>query len=60
MRLRNQNLGNDESHWSPEDGRQAVWFWIFWSIYVCLATFLIVALITDWPAFLHEPLQYFR
>jgi hypothetical protein len=45
--------------WSPEM-RQAIWFWIFWSIYVCLSAFLITVLLTDWPAFLHEHHQYFR
>jgi len=57
MRLRNQNLANDKS---PEEVRQAVWFWILWSLYVCLAAFLIAALLTDWPAFLHEPSHYSR
>ena len=60
MRLRNQNPANDKSRWSPEEVRQAVWFWVFWSIYVCLLTFLVAALITDWPAFLHEPPHYLR
>jgi hypothetical protein len=55
MRLRNQNLTNDKSPRSPEEVRQAVWFWICWSIYVGLSAFLIVALITDWPSFLHAP-----
>ena len=60
MQLRNQNLTNDKSRWSSEEVRQAVWFWVFWSIYVCLSAFLVVTLLTDWPAFLHEPPQYFR
>jgi len=48
------------AHYSPEEMRQAIWFWIFWSIYVCLPTFLITALLTDWPSFLHDPSQYSR
>jgi hypothetical protein len=28
-------------------------FWSFWSTYALLAAFLIVALLTDWPEFLH-------
>ncbi len=60
MRLRNHSLTNDKLRWSPEEVRQAVWFWIFWSIYVCLSAFLIVTLLTGWPAFLHQQQQYFR
>jgi hypothetical protein len=60
MPWRNQNPSSNKLHWSPEEVRQAIWFWIFWSIYVCLAAFLITALLTEWPAFLHEPLHYFR
>jgi hypothetical protein len=48
------------AHWSPEDMRQAIWFWIFWSIHVSLAALLITALLTDWPSFLHHPPHYFR
>jgi hypothetical protein len=40
--------------------RQAIWFWTFWSIYVCLSVFLAIALLTDWPAFLHESPKYLR
>ena len=60
MQLRNHNPANERLRWSPEEVRQAVWFWIFWSIYVCLSLILITALVTDWPSFLHEPPQYFR
>jgi len=48
------------AHHSSEEMRQAIWFWIFWSIYVCLSSIIILAMLTDWPAFLHEPPQYFR
>jgi hypothetical protein len=60
MRLRNHNLANDRSHWSPDEKRQAIWFWIFWSVFVCLSAMVIAALLTDWPPFLHDPPQYFR
>jgi len=60
MKWRKQNRPNEGLPWSPEEMRQAIWFWIFWSIYVCLSALLIVALLTEWPAFLHEPPQYFR
>jgi hypothetical protein len=60
MKLRKQNQPNERLPWSPEEMRLAIWFWIFWSIYVCLSTLLIVALLSEWPAFLHEPPQYFR
>jgi hypothetical protein len=60
MQWRNQNPRSNKPPWSPEDVRQAVWFWIFWSIYVGLAAFLITALLTDWPSFLHNAPHYFR
>jgi hypothetical protein len=60
MKWKKQNRPNEELHWSPGEMRQAIWFWIFWSIYVCLSALLIVALLTEWPSFLHEPPQYFR
>ena len=60
MRLRNHNPSNDKLPWSSAEIRQAVWFWIFWSIYVCLSAFLITALITDWPAFLHDAPRYLK
>ncbi len=60
MDWRNQNPSSNRSHWSHDEMRQAIWFWIFWSIFVCLSAVVIAAMLTDWPAFLHEPLQYFR
>jgi len=60
MKLRSHNRSVDKLHWSPEEVKQAVWFWILWSIYVCLSAFLITALLTEWPSFLHEPANYFR
>jgi Trk-type K+ transport system membrane component len=60
MQSRSQNPSSNKLHWSPEEVRQAVWFWILWSIYVCLSAFLATALLTDWPEFLHQPTQYLR
>ena len=60
MPWRNQNRSSDKLHWSPEEVKRAVWFWVFWSIYVCLSGFLITALLTEWPAFLHETPKYLR
>ena len=37
-----------------------VLFWVFWSAYALLSAFLIVALLTDWPKFLHEYEQFGR
>lgn len=50
MRSRNQNLRSDESR---EEIRTAFLFWLFWSAYLCLSTILVIALLTDWPEFLH-------
>ncbi len=47
MRSRNQNL-NDEVHWSREEMRTALLFWLFWSAYLGLSVILIAALLTDW------------
>ena len=60
MRSRSQNLGNDEAHWSREEIRTAFLFWVFWSAYLGLATILVAAMLTGWPAFLHTPYAYFR
>ncbi len=58
MRSRNQNL-NDEAHWSREEIRMALLFWLFWSAYLGLSVILVAALLTDWPAFLHSANPYF-
>ena len=58
MNWRNQHL--NRWHWSQKELRQALWFWIFWAIFVLLSSLVILAMLTDWPAFLHEPRQYFR
>lgn len=58
MRSRNQSR-NDEPLLTREDSRKAFLFWFFWTLYVCLSTILIAALLTDWPAFLHDPNPYF-
>jgi hypothetical protein len=52
MRSRNQNQG-EKLRFSREELRTVVLFWSFWSTYALLAAFLIVALLTDWPDFLH-------
>jgi len=54
MRLRNQSLSSDQPHWSREEIRTALLFWLFWSVYVLLSAILIAALLTDWPTFLHD------
>src|SRR5215831_2092752 len=59
MKLRNQPR-SERPHWSIDERHQAIRFWIFWTIFVCLALLAIVSLLTDWPPFLHEPPQYFR
>lgn len=66
MRLRNQSEKSPSWGDNPnvkEDSRsdviRAVVFWFFWSVYVCLSTILIAALLTDWPEFLHDPNPYF-
>jgi len=38
---------------------RAIVFWLFWSAYLCLSIILVAALLTDWPAFLHDPNPYF-
>ena len=38
--------------------RTMVLFWFFWSAYLCLSVILVAALLTDWPAFLHDPNPY--
>jgi hypothetical protein len=63
MRLRNRNdrrPGPNVTEDLRSDVIRAVVFWFFWSIYVCLSTILIAALLTDWPGFLHDPNPYFR
>ena len=60
MQLRNHNRANDKLHWSPEEVKQAVWFWIFWSIFVFLSSIVILAMLTDWPQFLHNPFPHGR
>ena len=60
MRARNQNPASDNSRFSREEIRTMVLFWVFWSAYALLSAFLIVALLTDWPKFLHEYEQFGR
>ena len=59
MRSRSQNQ-NDDSHLSGEELRTAFMFWLCWSVYVCLSTILIAALLTDWPEFLHSSKPFFK
>jgi len=40
--------------------QQAILFWLFWFLFVCLSSIVILAMLTDRPKFLHEPPQYFR
>jgi hypothetical protein len=44
---------------SREETRTAFVFWLFWSAYLCLSVILVASLLTDWPAFLHNPNPYF-
>jgi Trk-type K+ transport system membrane component len=60
MKLKNQTRRSENQHWSPEQIRQALVFWLFWLAFVCLSAIAIIALLTDWPGFLHEPNYYFR
>ena len=55
MRLKNQT---DAPRLSREETRTAFLFWFFWSVYVCLSTILVAALLTDWPEFLHSANPY--
>jgi hypothetical protein len=52
MRSGNQNQG-EKPRFSREELRTVILFWSFWSTYALLSAFLIVALLTDWPEFLH-------
>ena len=52
MKSRNQNP-SEKLRVSREQLRTVIVFWSFWSTYALLAAFLIVALLTDWPEFLH-------
>jgi hypothetical protein len=52
MRSKSQNR-SEELRFSREELRTVVLFWIAWSTYALLSAFLIVALLTDWPEFLH-------
>jgi len=58
MRLRNQKQ-SEALGLSREETRTAFLFWLFWSAYLCLSVILVAALLTDWPAFLHDPNPYF-
>ena len=60
MELRNQNRPSEKQHWSPDEMQRAILFWLFWLLFVCLSSVVILAMFTDWPKFLHEPPQYFR
>jgi hypothetical protein len=59
MRSRSQNQ-NDDPHLSREELRTVLVFWLFWSVYVCLSTVLIAALLTGWPEFLHSSNPFFK
>ena len=60
MRSRNQDRRSDEPHFSREEIRTAILFWISWSAYVLLSALLTIALLTDWPEFLHSHSYYLK
>ena len=60
MKLRNQNRASEKQPWSPDEMQRAILFWLFWFLFVCLSSIVILAMLTDWPKFLHEPPHYFR
>jgi hypothetical protein len=59
MRSRNQHPASNEPHWTREEIRTVFLFWLFWSAYVCLAAIVVIALLTDWPEFLHANIRIF-
>ncbi len=54
MKSRNHRAENEKPHWSRDEYRTAFLFWLLWSLYVLLAAVGVVALLTNWPHFLHE------
>ena len=56
MTFRNHNPAIEKSRWSRMETRQAFLFWFFWLAYFGLSAIAIIALLTDWPPFLHEPM----
>jgi hypothetical protein len=52
MKSRNQNR-SEKLRFSRAELQTVILFWSFWSTYALLSAFLIVALLTDWPEFLH-------
>ena len=52
MNFRSRNA-IEKPRWSPAETRQAFLFWLFWLAFVGLSTTLVLALLTDWPGFLH-------
>jgi len=40
--------------------QRAILFWLFWFLFVCLSSIVILAMLTDWPKFLHETPRYFK
>ena len=59
MRSRDQNQ-IEKLRFSPEELRTVILFWVAWSTYALLSAFLIVALLTDWPEFLHSQGAYLK
>jgi hypothetical protein len=59
MGSREQNQ-SERLRFSREELRTVILFWTFWSTYALLSAFLIVALLTDWPEFLHSQSEYFK
>jgi len=60
MKLRNQNRASERHHWSADEMQQAILFWLFWFLFVCLSSIVILSMLTDWPKFLHETPRYFK
>ncbi len=59
MGSRDQNR-IEKLRFSPEELRTVILFWLAWSTYVLLSAAVIVALLTDWPEFLHSQSAYLK
>jgi hypothetical protein len=59
MESRDQNR-IERLRFSREELRTVILFWLAWFTYALLSVFLIVALLTDWPEFLHSQSPYLK
>lgn len=50
----------EKFRFSREELQTVILFWLAWSTYALLSALLVVALLTDWPEFLHTQSQYLR